>query len=212
MTNTGKMLIIGLLVIDLGVAGYLLFPKEERPAAATGTVIRSATTAAGFDPRSSEAHVAAGSVVRTAPPVSGTDNLAAPPPSPDTTVAPTVTLAPDSGQVAKQAANGPWSATGTIASAEVQPSAHAKPKPAPHVEPVHAYKHDEPHRDGSNSVSAAMTAQLVKESAKPDPSLPLPPNSGSGPTTGRGSNPVASAMTDQLVRQSSKVNTPPQGR
>jgi hypothetical protein len=51
-----------------------------------------------------------------------------------------------------------------------------------------------------------MTAQLVKESAKPDPSLPLPPPTHSGPT-GRSSNPVAAAMTDQLVRESSKVNS-----
>ncbi|KAA1004217.1 hypothetical protein FVF58_33185 [Paraburkholderia panacisoli] len=69
-------------------------------------------------------------------------------------------------------------------------------------------KRDESHRNGANSLSAAMTAQLVRESAKPDPSLPMPPMSRSGPS-GRGSNPVAAAMTDQLVRESSKV-TPPQ--
>jgi hypothetical protein len=44
-----------------------------------------------------------------------------------------------------------------------------------------------------------MTARLVKESAKPDPSLPAPP------PTAHGSHPVAAAMTDQLVRESSRV-------
>jgi hypothetical protein len=74
------------------------------------------------------------------------------------------------------------------------------------AEQVRGRKHDDAQRSGSNQVSAALTAQLVKESAKPDPSLPLPPNSGSGSgPTDRGLNPVASAMTDQLVRQSSKV-------
>ncbi|SIT47548.1 conserved hypothetical protein [Paraburkholderia ribeironis] len=78
-----------------------------------------------------------------------------------------------------------------------------------HVEQVRGRKHDEPPRRGSNQVSAAMTAQLVKESSKPDPSLPLPPNSSYKGTPGKSSNPVAAAMTDQLVRESSRVNPAP---
>ncbi|MBC8722015.1 hypothetical protein F6X37_10520 [Paraburkholderia sp. 31.1] len=60
-----------------------------------------------------------------------------------------------------------------------------------------------------------LTEQLVKESAKPDPSLPMPSGvtvplqsaspPGAGAGSGRGTNPVASAMTDRLVRESSKV-------
>jgi hypothetical protein len=42
MTNTGKLLIIGLLVIDAGIAGYLLYPKdEERAPTASGVVVGS---------------------------------------------------------------------------------------------------------------------------------------------------------------------------
>jgi hypothetical protein len=244
MTNTGKLLVIGLLVIDAGVAGYLLFPKEdERPRAVTGTVISSATPVTGGDSRTSEPHAVTGGVVRTTPPVGGTDEVAATPrstaatraPAPTATtavavapvapvvpvapatpvlaapVAPPAPVAPNTGRPTALAANGPQSATGTVAAAEVQQPAPAKPKPALQADQTHARKHDDPRRNSSNQISAALTAELVKESSKPDPSLPLPPNSGtgnlsdSGPTGG-GPNSVASAMTDQLVRESSRVN------
>lgn len=221
MTNTGKMLIIGLLVIDAGVAGYLLFPKEEeRPPAVTGAVVGSAGTAA-IDSRASESHVVAGSVARTSPAGSATDKLAAvapatpvklAPDSPATTVAPVViapraapavTAAPNAGPTTRETANGAHPATRTlVASNEVHQPAHTKPK---HAEHGRERKHDEPRRSNSNHVSAALTAQLVRESAKPDPSLPLPPGTGSG-STGKNAHPVASAMTDQLVRESSRVN------
>ncbi|NIF53908.1 hypothetical protein F3J19_17700 [Burkholderia sp. Ax-1724] len=58
-----------------------------------------------------------------------------------------------------------------------------------------------------------MTDQLVRESAKPDPSLPMPsgvsvPLQPQMPAS-RSTNPAASAMTDRLVRESSNV-TPTQ--
>jgi hypothetical protein len=66
---------------------------------------------------------------------------------------------------------------------------------------------------GSNPVAAAMTDQLVRESAKLDPSLPPPDMSAAraamdqrNPKPRTGSNPVAAAMTDQLVRESSKLD------
>jgi hypothetical protein len=125
-------------------------------------------------------------------------------------VAPPAPVAPNTGRSTGLAANGPQSATGTVA-AEVQQPAPAKPKPVVQADQTHAHKHDDPRRNSSNQISAALTAELVKESSKPDPSLPLPPNSGmgslsdSGPTGGS-PNSVASAMTDQLVRESSRVN------
>ncbi|CAB3778575.1 hypothetical protein LMG28614_00655 [Paraburkholderia ultramafica] len=237
MTNTGKVLIIGLLVIDLGVAGYLLFPKDERRPAVTGTVTSSAITAAADDSVASETHVVAGSVVRAMPPAGGMDMRAVVTPAPAApkaaTVAPALaakattaatapkaatvtpapavaTIAPDAGQAARHAAIGSQPVAPTVAPAQVQQSAHTQSKPVMQAEQTRGRKHDDAQRSGSNQVSAALTAQLVKESAKPDPSLPLPPNSSSGNgsdsgPTGRGSNPVASAMTDQLVRESSKV-------
>jgi resuscitation-promoting factor RpfA len=70
---------------------------------------------------------------------------------------------------------------------------------------------------GDNSVAAAMTEALVKQSAQLDPSLPPPTNmpvhdavaANSGAARG-GANAVAAAMTAELVRESSKVNTPAQ--
>jgi hypothetical protein len=257
MTNIGKVLIIGLLVVDLGVAGYLLFPKDdERPPATTGAVtdIADALTAAKVDSRAGESHVVAGIVAPTKPSVGGSEQLAMAPPSRPVTVAPvappapaapvaqpapvtptvpaasvaqpapvapaapvaqpapvapaapTVTVATDAGRTAAPAANraGARPANGAVASGKVkvQPqTAQAKSKPVVRTAQTRAQKREESRRNGANSVSAAMTAQLVKESAKPDPSLPLPP------PTGRSSNPVAAAMTDQLVRESSKVNS-----
>jgi hypothetical protein len=68
-------------------------------------------------------------------------------------------------------------------------------------------------RHGSNAVAAAMTEQLVRESSKPDPSLPMPPPMQAAPTSQdhRGSNPVAAAMTQELVRESARVNAASQG-
>ncbi|MFL9966107.1 hypothetical protein PQR02_34885 [Paraburkholderia sediminicola] len=247
MTNTGKVLIIGLLVVDLGVAGYLLFPKDERPPATAGAVtgIADAMTAAKVDARAGESHVVAGSVVPTTP-SAGSGQLAMAPPSRPITVAPVappappapaapvaqpaaaapaapvaqpapvapaVTVATDAGHRAAPAANkaGARPANDTVASGKIKvppQTAQAKPKPVLRTAQTRGQKRDESHRNGANSLSAAMTAQLVRESAQPDPSLPLPPpTSRSGPS-GRGSNPVASAMTDQLVRESSKVNAP----
>lgn len=206
MTNTGKMLIVGLLVIDAGIAGYLLFPKEQRPPAVTGAVTGSASTKATDDSQAGDTHVAAGSVIRATPSSDGGNaKLAAVAPA-----APVVKVAPDANQATSQAANESRPATRTtIASTDVQPPVHTKSKPSVRAEQVRERKRDEPHRGGSDEVSAALTAQLVKESAKPDPSLPLPPGSSNGSgsgSSGRSSNPVASAMTDQLVRESSKVN------
>ncbi|NKJ50609.1 hypothetical protein CIC12_28550 [Burkholderia sp. SG-MS1] len=242
MTNTGKVLIIGLLVIDVGVAGYLLFPKEEeRAPTATGEVIASTSMAAADQARASETHVAAGTVVRTLPDGTGSNKLAAvtpaAPAAPATTAAamaattlapgvaatpvapvppaaapspptPAMAATPSTPPTTRQAANGSQSATRTVvASTDVQPAARTKSKPAPRVEQTRGRKHDDSRRRGSNQVSAALTAQLVKESAKPDPSLPLPPAGSSHlGKSDRSLNAVSSAMTDQLVRESSRVN------
>jgi hypothetical protein len=63
------------------------------------------------------------------------------------------------------------------------------------------------HRHGTNPVAAAITDELVKESAKLDPALPPPAQPSSRDDSYRpGSNPVAAAMTEQLVRESAKLD------
>ena len=258
MTNTGKVLIIGLLVIDLGVGGYLLFPKDDQDPAAPGTVAGDPATAAGLDTPTSATHVAAGSVVTspavvtTTPPVSGSGSdqpamaqpadprpldapaIAVTPVVPATpvspaaavaTIAPVVPVAPMvpavngstasslstgstySGRIATHATYQPRATSHTPATVESRRNARSKSKPATQLAgQEHGRKHDTAHRRDSKQVSSAMTAQLVRESAKPDPSLPLPPSSRTGPS----SHPVSAAMTDQLVRESSRV-TPASG-
>lgn len=193
MTNTGKALIIGLVLIDLGVVGYLLVPKGERTTAANGatdgTVATSSVSAAVVGPRASDTHVVAGSVLPTAP-----------------------SSAQSSGEIAAVAPLTPprKPAAHAVKPATVNASVETKPA-APQTGDV---AHGDLNRQGSNPVAAAMTDALVKESAKPDPSLPMPtappPSEPSvardGPTP-RGSNPVAAAMTQELVKQSARVDS-----
>jgi hypothetical protein len=253
MTNTGKVLIIGLLVIDLGVGGYLLFPKDDQPPATTGAAAGDAATVTGLDRPASTAHVAGGSVLVTKPPVSSTDKLAmalpadpgpavapaaavvsvapaapgvpVPPVGPLVSVAPAapgVSVAPVapgtngatgstySGPVQTHVASKPRVTSHAPTAVGVQKNAHPKSKPVTQLaEQDHSHKRDSAHRRDSKLVSSAMTAQLVRESAKPDPSLPPPPYGHPG-QTGSGSHPVSAAMTDDLVRESSKV-TPASG-
>lgn len=182
MTNIGKVLIVGLVLVDLGVVAYLVVPKGDKSttttATATGTVATSSVTAVAVDPHISETHVVAGSVLPTAPPVKGTGTgaiAAAPPHKPP---APTLKAASVHESVDSK-------------TSAAQPPGHAR---------------DDLGQHGSNPVAAALTQELVKESAKPDPSLPLPSNvSAPDSHDGRGSNPVAAAMTQELVRQSANV-------
>ncbi|MFM0738719.1 hypothetical protein PQQ51_15875 [Paraburkholderia xenovorans] len=83
-------------------------------------------------------------------------------------------------------------------------------------------RRDGMYRHSSNPVAQALTDELVKESAKLDPSLPPPELPGrvvveqpGQPDTYQasrsdpyrpGSNPVASAMTEQLVKESAKLD------
>ncbi|MEZ0606471.1 hypothetical protein ACAX43_30745 [Paraburkholderia sp. IW21] len=67
-------------------------------------------------------------------------------------------------------------------------------------------RRDSLRRHGSYSVAAAMTDELVKESAQLDPALPPPAQPSRNDPYRPGSNPIAAAMTDQLVRQSAKLD------
>jgi len=122
-----------------------------------------------------------------------------------------VTVTTDAGPTAapgtKQAGTPPASRTVASGKIKVQPqTAQPKPKPVLRTAQTRGHKREEPRHNGISPLSAAMTAELVRESARPDPSLPLPPLTRSEPT-GRNPDPVGSAMTNQLVRESSRVNS-----
>jgi hypothetical protein len=96
-----------------------------------------------------------------------------------------------------------------VASVNVQGSG------APKVVPARRAQHRRnglDHRAITTQGSTPETNELVRESAKLDPSSPPPERSASraamdqrSSKAGTGSNPVAAAMTDQLVRESAKL-------
>ncbi|MEX3789071.1 hypothetical protein [Paraburkholderia sp. BR14374] len=272
------MMIVGLLVIDAGVAGYLLYPRDDQVPAVTGSVTRSVTGTVESQPQTDTARAMGGSM-RPAQPVSPpapradiannapitpqsaaprTESAApappapaqaqalapAPPPAqaqapapapaqslPATAAAPAPSVTPDAGQTASGRIDNAAPAAGNPAAVArerskpqsyAQQKAQSRPQYGPRIDQTtQGRRRDDTHPNGANPVAAMLTDQLVKESAKPDPSLPMPSGvtvpmpsdngPGPGPGVGRGStNPVASAMTDKLVRESSKVG-PTQG-
>jgi hypothetical protein len=202
MTNTGKALIIALVLVDLGFISYQLLPKGERSGAAQDAVTANSATAAAVDPRLDGTHVTGGNVVAASPSANSTGEV------------PGAPLASQSGPVTSeaQAATRPpeprHKQVRTPGSTETRDSVTAKANTA---QPVN-HARDDLGRHGSNAVAAAMTEQLVRESSKPDPSLPLPPSVQPAPGSQDhgGSNPVAAAITQELVRESARVNPAPQ--
>jgi hypothetical protein len=131
-------------------------------------------------------------------------------------LAPAPAVAPDSSQVVTgRIDNAAPPAAQAKSKAQSTAQQKAQPKPGPRIDKAQPRRYAAaPRPNGSNPLAASLTDQLVRESSKPDPSLPMPsgisvPNlNAQTPQTppGRGSmNPVASAMTEQLVKESSKV-------
>ncbi|EIF33236.1 hypothetical protein BCh11DRAFT_01001 [Burkholderia sp. Ch1-1] len=197
MTNTGKALIIALVLVDLGFIAYQLLPKGERSEAASAAVTADSATTAAVDPRLDGTHVTAGNVVSTTPSANSTGEIAGAP------------LASQSGSVtneAETAAKPPGQRH-----KQVRAPGPTETRESVTAQPVNRAR-DDLSRHGSNAVAAAMTEQLVRESSKPDPSLPLPPpiQAAPGSQDHGGSNPVAAAITQELVRESARVNPAPQ--
>src|SRR6266571_1454035 len=89
MTNIGKTLITGVLLVELGFASYLLFPKGDQSTPEADAGMGNSAVTAGVDSRFATAHVTAGSVVGAAPPARSTSSIAtAPQPSPARKVVP----------------------------------------------------------------------------------------------------------------------------
>ncbi|ASW03038.1 hypothetical protein CJU94_31745 [Paraburkholderia aromaticivorans] len=204
MTNTGKALIIALVLVDVGFISYQLLPKGEHSDAAPDAVTTNSVTTTAVGPRVDGTHVIAGNVVPTSPSANSTGQIAAAAPSPSIP-APIATDAQTEArpQISRHKQPG-------HASTSVQTREPAAAK-ADTAQPVGRAR-DDLSRHGSNAVAAAMTEQLVKESSKPDPSLPMPPPMQTAPVSQdhRGSNPVGAAMTQELVRQSARVTPAPQ--
>ncbi|MFM0381909.1 hypothetical protein [Paraburkholderia dipogonis] len=144
--------------------------------------------------------------------------VSAPAPAPAPAVAPApMTAAPAPSPAAAQVTGQPKPAaqpkqapSTAVASVNVQDSGAPKVVPAQRVQ----RRRDGLDRRAITSQGATPeTDELVRESAKLDPSLPPPDMSAAraamdlrSSKPGTGSNPVAAAMTDQLVRDSAKLD------
>jgi hypothetical protein len=224
MMNTRKILMIigGLLLVAAGTT-YLMLLQADRRAMAevTAAAIDESARPPVVDSRVGD-HVTEGSISQSEPSGAITKSTAISQqpvvPAPALAVAPApMTAAPASSPAAAQV-------TG-------QPKPEAQPKQAPstavasvNVQDAGAPKVVRAQRaqSGRNGLdrraittqgSTPETDELVRESAKLDPSLPPPDMSAAraamdqrSSKPGTGKNPVAAAMTDQLVRDSAKLD------
>ena len=225
---------VALVLAEVAFGAYFLTHNEDQSAPPADATATTATAGSRLD----GTHITAGSVAGTAQPASGVDTAARtvqpapatnnaartvqPAPSKDTAPrAPTQSqvgsIAPETDLSAKRPVQAPQPKTQprqelarAPAPAPVEASASVAAKPG--SVPPNARARDNLSRQnpGSNAVASSFTDQLVKESAKLDPSLP-PPSPSAPPLvrddrSRRGPNPVAAALTDQLVRESSKLD------
>lgn len=226
MRNARKTLMIagGLLVVATGTS-YLMLLKADHRAMEEGTAgIADPARTLSADVRPGNDHATQGSIrpapVPAAPAAPAKQADAAPqhPPAPVVTAQqPAPASTPAAPRVSVQLQPPP----------KAQPQPAAQPSAPPSVTVVTIDAQDSPasktpptpraprRRDGlerhatPNPGTTPETAALVRESAKLDPSLPMPnlPVRSSTDQHGSsaGSNAVAAAMTEQLVRQSSSI-------
>jgi hypothetical protein len=221
MMNTRKiLLIIGVLLLGAAGTTYLFFLQADRRAMAgvTGALDESARPPV-VDSRASD-HVTEGSIGQSeaSGAITKSTAIAQQPVLPAPAVAPVpMTVAPASSPAAAQVTVQPkpeaqpkQAPSAVVASVNVQGSG------APKVVPAQRAQRG---RDGRDRLAITTqratpeTEELVRESAKLDPSLPPPDMSAAraamdqrSSKAGTGSNPVAAAMTDQFVRDSAKVD------
>ncbi|MBP0590337.1 hypothetical protein J8I87_11565 [Paraburkholderia sp. LEh10] len=238
MMTTRKivMILVGLL---LGAAGttYLMLLQADRRATAEATAgMDESTPAAAVDSRVSESHVTEGSISMSRPSSAVSKSTAV-------TQQP-VLPAPAPAPVPAPAAVAPAPSPSTAAIAPAPSPAPAAEQPKPQLQPaqpstavasIHAPDAGAPKvvpsprtQRGRDSLErrtpAALqgptpeTDELVRESAKLDPSLPppasMPPvdistdaNPGARPSTNQhGSSQSGAAMTNQLVRHPAKTD------
>jgi hypothetical protein len=196
MRNVRTSFIVGVLLLELVFGAFLLLQKSHRSTVDPDAATSGSTELAATSPPLGDTHVTVGSVIGAAP-LSG-NTVTDPKQSTNGTVV-TVSGSPVDAAVPLPRAN-------TRPRESVAVRAYAESKTAPVLRTEG--RRDSLHRHGSNPVAAAITDELVKQSAKLDPALPPPAQAqvSHDDSYRRGSNPVAAAMTDQLVRESAKLD------
>jgi hypothetical protein len=225
MMNTRKILMImGALLLGAAGTTYLMLLQADRRAMAEVTAAMDESARPPVvDSRVSD-HVTEGRIDQSKPSGAITKSTAiaqqpvVPAPAPALAVAPApMTAAPASSPAAAQVTGQPkpearpkQAPSTAVASVNVQDSGAPKVVPAQRAQ----RGRDSPDRRAITTPRATPeTDELVRESAKLDPSLPPPDMSVAraamdqrSSKPGTGSNPVAAAMTDQLVRESAKLD------
>ena len=221
MMNTRKILMIigGLL---LGAAGttYLMFLQADRSAMAEVTAaMDDSARPPVVDLRASD-HVTEGSIGQSKPSgaITKSTAIAQQPVVPAPAIAPApMTAAPASSPAAAQVTRQPKPEaqakhvpSTAVASVNVQDSGVPKVDPAQRAQ---RGREGLDRRAITTQGATPETDELVRQSAKLDPSLPPPDMSVAraamdrrSSKPGTGSNPVATAMTDQFVRDSAKLD------
>jgi hypothetical protein len=213
MMNTRKILMIigGFLLCAAGATYLMLLQADRRVMAEVAAATDESARPPVVDSRVND-HVTEGSIGKSTLSDANTSSaIVRPPvvPAPAAASAP-MTAAPASSPAPARVTQPKQVPSTAVASVNVQDSGAPKVVPAQRAQRA---------RDGLEG--RAMTTQgatpetdeLVRESAKLDPSLPPPDMSAAraamsqrSSTPSAGSSPVAAAMTDQLVRDSARLD------
>ncbi|QTD93895.1 extensin [Burkholderia anthina] len=241
MTSTRKTLMIagGLLVAAAGI-GYVMLLRADHRAIAEAGIGDSAAPAAAVA-SANDGHTAEGAIAPPATvAIPSAHVVPQQAPAARTSAAPAsaavVPVIAAHAPSAKPSAPPPAVHVVTVEPEGATPSKAEPAQPVQSAPPVRAPQASQPSRQAYQSPQHAPrkrdglerhaatttatarnaetpeTAELVRESAKLDPSLPppqyVPPSNPGQQRASAGSNAVAAAMTDQLVRQSSSFKAP----
>jgi hypothetical protein len=221
MTTRKILMILAGLVLGAALTTYLMLLQADRRATAevkAGMV--ETVRPAAVDSRVSESHMTEGSIGQSTPSRAITKSAAVeqqpivPAPAPAAPApmkaAPTPTPSAAVTQSTEQAKPAPSTA---VASVNVQNAGAPKvvPAPAPRAQ---RGRENLDRRAAANQGTTPETDELVRQSAKLDPSLPPPTSPTQTPSTAstdprsasRGAYQTGAAQTDQLVRDSAKLD------
>lgn len=222
MTTRKILMIIAGLVLGAALTTYLMLLQADRRATAEAKAGMDETVRpAAVDSRVSESHMTEGSIGQSTPPRAITKSAAvaqqpivpAPVPAP-VPAAPAPTKPAPSAAVTQSTEQAKPAPSTAVASVNVQDAGAPKvvPAPAPRAQ---RGRENLDRRAAANQGATPETDELVRQSAKLDPSLPPPtsmptqtPSTAStdSRSASRGSYPSGSAQTDQLVHDSAKLD------
>ncbi|WP_233451572.1 hypothetical protein [Paraburkholderia caribensis] len=226
MTTRKILMILAGLVLGAALTTYLMLLQADRRATAEARAGMDETVRpAAVDSRTSENHMTEGSIGQSTPPRAITKSgavaqqpaISAPVPAPAPAPAAPAPMKPapvPSAAVTQSTEPAKPAPSTAVASVNVQDAGAPKvvPAPAPRAQ---RGRESLDRRAATNQGPTPETEELVRESAKLDPSLPpptsmptqTPATASTDPrSTSRGAYQTGAAQTDQLVRDSAKLD------